>query len=103
MQAAIVENLGELATLCRMYGVRRLEVFGSAARANDFKLESSDADFLVEFDETSRLDPLGAFFGLQAALSDLLKRPVDLVESAAIKNPYLRKALGSDRWLVYAA
>lgn len=37
-----------LADLCRRYDVRRLELFGSAARG-DFDLRSSDLDFLVEF------------------------------------------------------
>ena len=36
----------ELVDLCRKYRVRRLDVFGSAARG-DFNEHSSDVDFLV--------------------------------------------------------
>lgn len=39
----------EIAAICRRYGVERLEVFGSAARATDFDPDRSDADFLVVF------------------------------------------------------
>jgi predicted nucleotidyltransferase len=35
--------------LCRRYGVRRLDVFGSAARGADFDVATSDVDFLVQF------------------------------------------------------
>ena len=43
----------EVAELCRRFHVRRLEVFGSAARG-DFDPERSDVDFLVEFDPDRR-------------------------------------------------
>jgi predicted nucleotidyltransferase len=44
-----------LADLCRKYRVRRLDVFGSAARG-DFDEESSDVDLLVEFDDMPHAD-----------------------------------------------
>jgi predicted nucleotidyltransferase len=59
--------------------VRRLNLFGSAARG-DFDPQRSDVDFLVEFDRT-HTDAL--YFGLKEALEGLLGRPVDLVESGA--------------------
>lgn len=52
-------HMDELAEVCDTYGVRRLEVFGSAFRG-DFDPEQSDIDFLVEFSEAL---PLGAFGG----------------------------------------
>jgi hypothetical protein len=39
----------ELRALCRRFHVRRLDLFGSAARGG-FDLEQNDIDFLVEFD-----------------------------------------------------
>jgi len=92
----------ELSNLCAVYGVKRLELFGSASRGN-FDLEESDLDFLVEF---AALHPLGAFdryFGLKEDLEQLFQRPVDLVEVKAIKNPYFRQAIEQDKVLVYAA
>jgi predicted nucleotidyltransferase len=50
MHPQIQQHQTALAELCRRYHVRRLEVFGSAARGYDFDPFSSDADFLVEFE-----------------------------------------------------
>lgn len=102
MHVAIADKMEELAAVCRRYGVARLEVFGSAARGTDFDPQTSDADFLVEFDPDSGLAPFDPFFDLAEALSMILGRPVDLVEPGAINNPYLRAAINRSRELVYA-
>jgi len=49
VHSPIQDHKEKIAELCRNYGVRRLEVFGSATRVTDFDPERSDADFLVEF------------------------------------------------------
>ena len=103
MHAAIADKKDELAELCRRYGVVRLEVFGSAARGSDFDPQTSDADFLVEFNPDSGLAPFDQFFDLAEALRDALGRPVDLVESGTVRNPYLRAAIDRSRELVYAS
>jgi uncharacterized protein len=80
----------DVRALCRRFHVRRLDLFGSAARG-DFDRRRSDIDFLVEFDH-SHPDALSlrTFFGLKESLEALLERPVDLVESGALRNPYLK-------------
>ncbi|MEX0645834.1 MAG: nucleotidyltransferase domain-containing protein, partial [Parvularculaceae bacterium] len=88
---------------CRRCGVKRLEVFGSAARGDDFDPERSDADFLVEFESISTTDPLGEFFKLASALSAALGRKVDLVEPVALRNKYVIRSINENRQLVYAA
>lgn len=103
MHVAIADRKKELAELCRRYDVVRLEVFGSAARGTDFDPETSDADFLVEFDPASELPPFHRHFDLVAALRNTLGRPVDLVEFGAIGNPYLRAAINRSREIVYAS
>ena len=60
----------ELRDLCRRFHVRRLDVFGSAARG-DFDPARSDLDFLVEFEPLQRGADLDAFFGLKEALEQL--------------------------------
>ena len=102
MHAHIAEKKEELAELCRRYDVVRLEVFGSAARATDFDPETSDADFLVKFNPDSSLPPFEQYFGLVEELRKTLGRPVDLVETRAVRNPYLRVAINQSRELVYA-
>lgn len=100
MHEDIAAKRDALAALCRRFGVTRLEVFGSAARGTDFDPARSDADFLVEFDRSAR--GLAAYFDFKQALEELLGRPVDLVESSAVRNPYLRAAINRSRELVYA-
>jgi len=103
MHTAIADKREELAGICRRYGVTRLEVFGSAARGADFDPETSDADFLVEFDPQSGLNALEQYFGLVDALCETLGRPVDLVENHEFRNPYLRASIDKSRELVYAS
>ena len=103
MHAAISDKKDELAELCRCYGVARLEVFGSAARGTDFDPRSSDADFLVEFDLRNAPATLDRYFDFRDALRGALGRPVDLVESGAVRNPYLQAAIDRSRELVYAS
>ena len=103
MHPLILEKRADIAALCRRYRVRHLEVFGSAARGDDFDPVSSDADFLVEFEPQSDLPPLEEFFGFQADLSRLLERSVDLVEERAVRNPYVFANINRTREVVYAA
>ena len=103
MHTAIADKKAELIELCRQYDVARLEVFGSAARGTDFDPQTSDADFLVEFEPKSDLSPFDQFFDFTEALKTALGRRVDLVEAAAINNPYLRAAINKSRELVYAS
>ena len=96
--------------LCKRYGVRRLELFGSAAARGGaaFDPHASDYDFFVEFEPGAGGRPtVGAFkryMGLKFGLEDLLGRPVDLVEVGAVTNPYfLRGTAASSRIEVYRA
>jgi hypothetical protein len=102
MHAAIAEKQEELAEICRRYDVVRLEVFGSAARGMDFDPKTSDADFLVEFSRRDTPATLDEYFDFRDALCRTLDRPVDLIESGAIRNPYLRAAIDRSRELIYA-
>ena len=71
---AIAHHREELGVLCRRFHVRRLDLFGSAARG-DFNPERSDVDFLVEF-ERAHPDALSlrTYLGLKEALEALLIR-----------------------------
>jgi predicted nucleotidyltransferase len=93
----------ELRALCRRFHVRRLDLFGSAARG-DFDPEHSDVDFLVEFDrEHPEALSFNTYFGLREALEALLGRPVDLVEPGAVRNPYLKASIDGSREPVFEA
>jgi uncharacterized protein len=103
MHASIEQHRDEIADICRRFGVRRLEVFGSAARATDFHPATSDADCLVEFEPGNGQPFLRRFFGLETALSQLLGRPIDLVEPRAVRNRYIRASIDRAREIIYRA
>ena len=88
--------------LCRQYGVRRLELFGSAA-SDDFNPSTSDVDFFYEFDPTETHDYADRFFGLMEALELLLCRKVDLVSAKDATNPYFLEVANRHRQILYAA
>lgn len=100
MHRLLEEKRQEISTLCSHYRVKRLEAFGSAARGEDFDSAHSDADFLVEFAPDT---DMAAYFGLQARLSELLGRPVDLVDPSSIRNPYVRTSINRSREVIYGA
>lgn len=101
MATAVVLDREALAAVCRARGVSRLRVFGSALTER-FDPERSDIDFLVEFaPEVS--DLFDAYFGLKEDLEELLGRPVDLVMTDAVTNPYFAKAAFASAEDVYAA
>ena len=102
MHPAIAQHRPGIAAICQRYGIRRLEVFGSAARANDFDPAHSDADFLVEF--ASGVQPgLNAIFGAKADLEALLGRGVDLVEPGAVRNPYVLANINRHHEIIFSA
>ena len=103
MIGPVATHRDEIAALCRRFHVRRLELFGSAARGADFDPATSDVDFLVEFDPTHRLHAFDDYFGVKEGLEALLGRRVDLVVEKAVRNPYFRATIDRTRQPVYAA
>lgn len=88
-----------LENACREFSLRRMDLVGSAARA-DFQCDR-DVDFLVTFEGDSRL--FHRYFGLKERLEAIFQRQVDLIEERAVRNPYVRRALQKDRVKVYGA
>lgn len=99
----VASRRAEVAELCRRFHVRRLDLFGSAARG-DFDCAKSDIDFLVEFDSGHpQALSFKTYFGLKEALETLFGRPVDLVEPNAVRNPYLKAGIERSREPVFGA
>jgi predicted nucleotidyltransferase len=80
----------------RRLGVRRLALFGSAARGED--RPDSDIDLLAAFDPTRRLSLLDIVH-IENHLSDLLGRRVELVEEGCLRP---RAQASADQDLVVA-
>lgn len=102
MHAEVASKRNEIAELCRSYGVARLEIFGSAARAIDFDPIRSDVDFLVEYEPSDDRLFLERHFGLQDDLAATLGNDVDLI-SALPDNKYLLASINECRELVHEA
>jgi len=76
----------EREVLRQRFGVRRIGLFGSAARGEESP--DSDIDLLVEFDEMT----FERYMDLKFFLEDTLGRRVDLVPADSIK-PRLREPI----------
>lgn len=92
----------EVSAICRRLQVKRLDVFGSAARGL-FNRASSDVDFLVEFEPLPPPQYAEAYLSLKEQLESLFGRPVDLLTASSLRNPYLRESIESSCQQVYAA
>ncbi len=102
MIAELESKSAAIVALCRRHRVRRLEVFGSAAKGT-FDRHDSDFDFLVDFFPLTPAESAEAYFGLLEDLQSLLGRPVDLVMVQAVTNPYFLRAIEGSREVLYAA
>jgi len=90
-----------LAAVCRKFGIRKLSLFGSAAR-NELRPDS-DVDLLVEFRRSSKTTYFD-FAQLQDELSPLFgKREVHIAGPEILENPYRRRTIVPDLRALYEA
>jgi hypothetical protein len=97
----VADKQEEIADLCRRLGIRKLDVFGSAATGT-FDPATSDVDFVVdlgEYDET-----VGRrYMDLALALEEMFRRPIDLVTEPSIRDPFFKAAIADQRENLYEA
>ena len=87
----------EIAAFCRKHHIRRLALFGSALHGD--ATPDSDLDVLVEF-EPEHVPGL-AFFAMEAELSELLGRKVDL-NTPGFLSPHFRDQVLAEAEVRYA-
>ena len=92
---------GDIKKLCKKNKVRSLYVFGSVL-TDEFN-KNSDIDFIVDIDSNDPFDYADSYFNLKFSLQELFKRPVDLLESKAIKNPFIIANINRSKSLIYGA
>ena len=102
MQDFILAKREEIAELCRKYHVRRLSVFGSAAR-DDFDPATSDVDIIVEFEDLPLKEYVENKYSLHDELAARLHRKVDLLTWKTLRNPVIRREVESTHVMLYAA
>ncbi|MBI2119129.1 MAG: nucleotidyltransferase family protein [Elusimicrobia bacterium] len=82
----IIKSIQKHRSSIQEYGVRRLGLFGSYARGEN--IETSDIDFIVEFNTKS----FDNYMGLKFYLEEIFKCKVDLIIPNTIK-PRLRETI----------
>lgn len=86
------------ADLCRLYGVRRLGLFGSVARGEE--RADSDIDFLAEFENPpNRM--ADRYFGFVEDATRRFGRPVQVMTPRMVRNPFLKRSLERDLLIVH--
>ena len=101
VRITLEEKRSEIITVCRKYGVASLDLFGSGA-SGDWKTDESDLDFIVSLRAIPDRSIADRYLGLAEDLEALLGRPVDLITSRSIRNPYFRRSVDATRQSVYA-
>jgi hypothetical protein len=93
--------IDEIRLLCQKNRVKSLYVFGSVL--TDRFTDKSDIDLIVDIDSIDPLEYSDFYFNLKFALEKLLRREIDLLESRALKNPYLIDNINQSKTLLYAS
>ena len=89
----------DIIKLCETHKVKSLYVFGSVLTDN-FNSDS-DIDLIVDFANIDVEEYADNYYDLKFSLQAILKRPIDLLEEKAIKNPYFKQSVNLQRQLVY--
>lgn len=101
MISLLTDNKNAIADICRQFGIRKLDVFGSAA-TGEFDPDSSDIDFIVDLGGYER-GVSRRFFRFADALEELFGCSVDLITEEQISNPYFRQSVEKQRVNIYDA
>ncbi len=90
-----------IADFCRKWKIVELSLFGSVLR-DDFG-DASDIDVLVAFADDAQWDYFDWPEMTRELSSIFAGRPIDLVERASVRNPFMRHAILTHRQVLYAA
>jgi uncharacterized protein len=99
-QAHIDIPMDQVAAFCRKWKVKEFSLFGSVLR-DDFRPDS-DVDVLVELADDASSDFLD-WIDMIDELKAMFGREVDLVEKAAITNPFRRRSILKSHEVIYVA
>ena len=95
----INQHSDQIKQLCSSNKVKSLFAFGSAI-TGDLKPDS-DIDLIVEIEEDDPISYSDYYFNLKFQLEEIFNRPVDLLETKAVKNRFLKAQIDKNKVLVY--
>lgn len=93
-------SIEALAGICRRFGIVECSIFGSAATGSFER--ANDVDFLISLGDGVVLD-FDEYAKLEADLSKLCGKPVDVINARFVRNPYIRRSIADSRRVLYAA
>lgn len=89
----------QVQNLCASHKVKSLYSFGSV-NTTEFS-NSSDIDLVVDFEINDPIEYADNYFDLKFELERIFDRSIDLLESKAIRNPYIKENIDKSKILVY--
>lgn len=92
-------HIGRIKTLCNLYNVEKMYLFGSALNTN-FS-DKSDIDLLVKFKPIALAQYFDNYIKFKENLESVFGREVDLIEEQTLKNPILIKSINKTKELIY--
>ncbi len=99
----IAKARSELSSLCNQFGVKKLELIGSALTP-DWDPEESDFDFVADFGPPpAGVDLFAQQFVLQVELEKLFGVKVDLIDRSAVSKPLFLERIQANAREIYAA
>jgi len=96
----ITQYYDRILEFCKRWAVTEFGIFGSCANATEHA--ESDVDVLVSFTPEAEWS-LFDLVTMQLELQEIFGREVDLVEKAALKNPFRKKSILDSVEVIYAA
>jgi predicted nucleotidyltransferase len=102
VSSLVREHLPEIVAACERYGIRRLELFGSAS-GDGFDPSRSDVDLFYEFVSDFPDSVADRFFDFLEFLEEILGCAVDLVSAKDVHNPYFLQVANRSRVTLYDA
>lgn len=98
--APIPINTDGIPAFCAKWKVRQLGFIGSVLRP-DFNSQS-DVDVVITFEPSATWDMFD-IVKMRDELVLLFKRPVDIIEEPAVRNPYMLDSIRRTKRVIYAA
>ena len=100
LKTAVPVDEQAIIRFCERWRIKELALFGSVL-TDEFRADS-DVDVLLTFDDPTRWS-LFDVVDMKDELERLFGRKVDVVEKAAIRNPWRRKSILASYQVIYAA
>jgi hypothetical protein len=95
----VKKHIDQIRNICSANKVKSLFAFGSVV-TNSLKSDS-DIDFIVDIDEHDPIAYTNIYFNLKFNFEKIFNRKIDLLETRAVKNRFVKKQIDTTKQLIY--